>query len=100
MVTEIEQFELQYRTFLYSCWGWLKSKLYKRKVDKQDARILEVAASVKKRDGQLRRITRDLRTRVAHCTEADGGVFEVLLRTVIILSFLCNSLMVRGGAVG
>jgi len=48
MVTEIEQFELQYRTFLCSCWDWLKSKLYKRKVDRRDARILEAAVSVKK----------------------------------------------------
>ena len=79
MFTEIEQSELQYRTFLYSCWGWLKSKFYKTEVDKQEARILEAAASVKKRDAQLRRITHDLRTRVAQCTEVVGGVFEQLL---------------------
>jgi hypothetical protein len=71
--------ELQYRTFLCSCWGWLNSKHYKRKVDKRDARNLEATASVKKLDGQLRRISRDLRPRVAQCTEVDGGVFEQLL---------------------
>ena len=70
---------MHYRNFLCYCWGWLKSKFYKRKVDKRDPRILEAAASVKKPNRQLRRISRDLRTQVALCTEADGGVFEELL---------------------
>ena len=43
------------------------------------AHILEVAASIKKREDQLRRTTRDLRTRVAKCSEVDGGIFEHLL---------------------
>ena len=40
------------------------------------ARILDAAACVKKREDQLRRKTGDLGTRVAECTEADGGTFE------------------------
>ena len=42
--------------------------------------ILDAAAvCVKKREDQLRRTTRDLRTPVAKCTEVDGGIFEHLL---------------------
>jgi hypothetical protein len=57
-------------------------EVYKRKVDTPDellARILDAAACIKKREDQLRRTTRDLRTRVAKCTEVDGGIFERLL---------------------
>jgi len=43
------------------------------------AHILDAAACIKKREDQLRRTTRDLRTRVAKCTEVDGGIFEHLL---------------------
>jgi hypothetical protein len=43
------------------------------------ARILDAAACIKKREDQLRRTTRDLRTRVAKCTEVDGGILEHLL---------------------
>jgi hypothetical protein len=51
-------------------------------VDRQDkllARISDVAASIKKREDQLGRITRDLRTRVAKYAEVDGRTFEHLL---------------------
>jgi len=46
----------------------MESKYYKRKVDTPDellARILEAVGSIKEREGQFRRTTRDLRTRVA-----------------------------------
>jgi hypothetical protein len=43
------------------------------------ASILDDAAGIKKREDQLRRTTRDLRTRVAKCTEVDGGILEHLL---------------------
>ena len=55
------------------------NEIYKTKVDTADellARILDAAACIKKREDQLRRTTRDLRTRVAKCTEADGGIFR------------------------
>jgi hypothetical protein len=42
------------------------------------ASILDAAACVKKRADQLRRTTRDLSTRVAKCTEVDGGILENL----------------------
>jgi hypothetical protein len=60
----------------------MKSEVYKLKVDTRDemfARILDAAAYIKKVEVDLRRTTRDLRTRAAKCTEVDGGVFEHLL---------------------
>jgi len=57
----------------------MKSEAYKREVDTPDeflARNLYAAASIKKREDQLRRTTRDLCTRVAQCNEVDGGIFE------------------------
>jgi hypothetical protein len=55
---------------------------YKSKVETPEellARILDAAARIKKREDQLRRKTRDLRTRIAKCTEVDGGISEHLL---------------------
>jgi hypothetical protein len=43
---------------------------------------LDAAARIKKREDQLRRTARDLRTRVATCIEVYGEIFEGLLRTV------------------
>jgi hypothetical protein len=57
----------------------MKSEVYKTTADTPDellARILDAAAGIKKREDQLRRTTRDLGTRVAKCTEFDGGSFE------------------------
>jgi hypothetical protein len=71
----------------------MKSEVYKRKVDTPDkllSRNMDAAASMKIRDDQLRRTTRDLRRRVAKCTEVDGGILEHLLCTVTDMSFLCN----------
>jgi soluble P-type ATPase len=59
----------------------MKSEVYKRKVDTRDellARILDAAACIKKREDQLRRITRDLGTRFEKCIEVGGGIFDDL----------------------
>jgi hypothetical protein len=77
----------------FCLWGCTKCEVYKKKVDTRDellARILVAAAGMNKRENQRRRATRDLRTRVATCTEVDGGIFEPLLWTVRDLLFLCN----------
>jgi hypothetical protein len=82
MVTEIESFKCPDLTpldFLFV--GWMNSEVYKRKVDTRDgyqARILDAAARMKKREDQLRRTTRDLHTRVAKCVEVDV-IFEHIL---------------------
>jgi hypothetical protein len=44
--------------------------------DELHAHILDDAARIKKREDQLRRTTRDLRTRVTKFTEFDSGIFE------------------------
>jgi hypothetical protein len=57
----------------------MKSECYKRKADTRDEIpdcILGAAARIKKGEDQLRRRTRDLRTRVAKCTEVDCGIFR------------------------
>jgi len=72
MITEIELFE--YPGFCLR--GWMKSHVYRTKVDTRGellAGVLDAVASIKKREYQLRRKTRDLRT------EVDGGIFGSLL---------------------
>ena len=66
----------------FCLWCWMKSEIYVLNIDTPDellARILDAAACVKKCEDQLRRTTRELRTRIAKCTEVDGGIFEHLL---------------------
>jgi len=60
----------------------MKREVYKTKVDTPDeflASILDAAACIKKHEDQFRRTTRGLRTRVAKCTEGDGGTFGTLV---------------------
>jgi hypothetical protein len=60
----------------------MKNEVYKRKVDTPDellSRNMDAAASITKREDQLRRTTLDFRTRVAKCTEVDGGILEHVL---------------------
>jgi hypothetical protein len=79
----MELFESPDLTPLRFClWGWMKSEVYKRKVDTQDellTGILGSAGRIKKREFQLRRATRDLHPRVAKCIGVDSGIFEHLL---------------------
>jgi len=58
-------------------WGWIKSEVYGRMVRRDELfhRTLDAAASIKKREDQLRRTTRDLRSRVVKRTEIDGGIY-------------------------
>jgi hypothetical protein len=58
--------------FFFFVWAWMKSEVYKRK--ELLARTLDAAARTKKREDQLRRTARDLRTRVAKCIEVGGGI--------------------------
>jgi hypothetical protein len=77
--------------------GFNEERTLKKKYGYTDellARILDAAVCIKKREDQLRRTTRDLRTRVAKCTEVDVGIFEHLLSTVTNLSLLCNKFVI------
>ena len=65
----------------FCLWGWMKSEVNKIKLDTPDellARMLDAAGCINKREDQLRRTTRDLRTPVAKCSVFDGGILEHL----------------------
>jgi hypothetical protein len=97
MVTETKFFDSPDLTELDFClWGWMNKEVYKRKEDAWDellAQILDPAARIKKRVDQLRRTIRDLRTGIAKCTEADGGILNTQW-TVTNLSFMCNKFVI------
>jgi len=63
--------------------GWMKSEVYKEKVNARDelvAGIMNSAALIKQeRQDDLRRTTRTFAKRVEKCIEFDGGIFEHLL---------------------
>ena len=68
---------------IFVCGGWMKSEVYKEKVnsrDELDARIMNSAALLKQKcQDDLRRATRTVVKRVGKCIEVDGGIFEHLL---------------------
>jgi len=63
--------------------GWMKSKVYKEKVNTRGelvARIMNTAALIKQeRQDDLRKATRTIAKRVEKCIEVDCGIFEHLL---------------------
>ena len=67
----------------FCLWGWMKSDVYKEKVNARDelvARTMNSAALLKQElQDVLRRATRIIVKRVEKCTEVDGGIFEHLL---------------------
>jgi len=67
----------------FCLWGWMKSEVYKEKVNTRDelvARIINNAALIKQeRQDDLSRATRTVTKRVEKCVEVDGGIFEHLL---------------------
>jgi len=83
MDVEIQLFEVgAYRSD--SClWGWIKSEVYKEKVNTREelvVRITNSAALVKQeRQDDLRGATSTIVKRAEKCIEVDGGIFEHLL---------------------
>lgn len=66
----------------YCVWGWLKSEVFKRRVDTREellARIFHACAQVKECTNELRSATQQLPIRAAKCIEVGGGVFEHVL---------------------
>ena len=89
MGVEIQLFELKWSprspdiTPLDFClWGWIKSEVYKEKVNTRDefvTRIMNSAALIKQEhQDDLRRATRTVAKRVEKCIEVDAGSFEHL----------------------
>ena len=61
---------------IFLCGVWSRAKFTEGRwgtSDELHSDILNAAASTNKREDKQRRTTRDLRTRVAKCTEVDGG---------------------------
>jgi len=67
----------------FCLWGWMKSEVYKEKVNTRDelvAHIMNSAALIKQeRQEDLRRATHTIAKRFEKCIEVDGGIFEHLL---------------------
>jgi len=80
---KIQLFEVGAYRSDFCLWGWIKSEVYKEKVNTRDelvARIMKSAALIKQeRKNDLRRATRTVAKRVEKCIEVDGGIFEHLL---------------------
>jgi hypothetical protein len=83
MGVEIQLFEVGVYRSDFCLWGWMKSDVYREKVNARDelvARIMNSAALIKQeRQDDLRRATRSVAKRVEKCVEVDGGVFKHLL---------------------
>ena len=83
MGVKIQLFEVGAYRSNFCLWGWMKSEVYKEKVNTRDelvARIMNSAALIKQeRQDDLRSATRTIARRVEKCIEVDGGIFENLL---------------------
>jgi len=83
MGVKIQLFEVGVYRLDFCLWGWMKSKVYKEKVNTREesvARIMNSAALIKQEhQDNLRRATRTVAKRVEKCIEVDGGIFEHLL---------------------
>ena len=81
MGVKIQLFEVGACRSDFCLWGWMKSEVYKEKVNTRDelvARIMNSAALIKQeRQDDLTRDT--IARRVEKCIEVDGGIFEYLL---------------------
>ena len=88
MGVEIQLFEVGAYRSNFCLWGWMKSEVYKEKVNTIDelvVRIMNSAALLKhERQDDLRRATSTIVKRAEKCIEVDGGIFEHLLWTVTI----------------
>jgi len=83
MGEQIELFEVGAHSVVFCLWGWMKSDVYKEKVNTRVelvALIKNSAALIKQeRQDDLRRATRTIAKRDEKCIEVDGGIFEPLL---------------------
>jgi len=80
---KIQLFEVGTYRSDFCLWGWIKSEVYKEKLNTRDklvAGIMNRSALIKaERQDDLRRATPTIAKRVEKCIEVDGGIFEHLL---------------------
>ena len=83
MSVKIQLFEFGRYSSDFCLWGWMKSEVYKEKVNTRDelvARIMNSAALIKQeRQDDLRRATRTIIKRAERCIDIDSGIFEHLI---------------------
>jgi hypothetical protein len=83
MGVKIQLFEVGAYRSDFCLWGWMKSEVYKEKVNTRDelaARIMNSAALTKQEhQDDIRRATPTVAKMVEKCNEVDGGIFEHLL---------------------
>ena len=83
MGVKIELFEVGAYRSDFCRWGWMKSEVYKEKVNTRVelvARIMNSDALIKQeRQDDLRKATSTIAKRVEKCIEVDGGIFKHLL---------------------
>jgi len=76
---KIQLFEFGAYRSDFCLWGWIKSEVYKEKVNTRDelvARIMNSAALIKQeRQDELRIVTCTIAKRVEKCIEVDGWIF-------------------------
>ena len=80
MGMKIQLFEVGAHRLDFCLWGWMKSEVYKEKVNTRDelvvARIMNSAAVIKQeRQDDLRRAIHTIAKRAERCIEVDGGIF-------------------------
>jgi hypothetical protein len=79
MGVKIQLFEVDANRSEFCLWGWMKSEVYKEKVNTRDELVTRImnSAAVTKQECQddLRRATRTVVKRVEKCIEVEGGTF-------------------------
>jgi len=82
MGVKIQLFEVGAYRLDFCLRGWMKSEVYKEKVNTRDelvARVVNSVALIKQeRQNDLRRATSTIAKRVEKCIEIYGGIFEHL----------------------
>jgi uncharacterized heparinase superfamily protein len=83
MGMNVQLFEVGAYKSIFCLLEWMKSEVYKEKVNTRDeliARIMNSAALIMPEpEADLRRATRTIAKRSEKCIEFDGGIFEHLL---------------------
>jgi len=79
MSVEIQMFEVGAYRSNFCLWGWMKSEIYKEKVNTRDeliARIMNSAALIMREcQDDVRRAALTFAKRVEKCIEIDGRIF-------------------------
>jgi hypothetical protein len=78
MGVEIQLFEFGAYRSDFCLWGWMKSEVYKEKVNTRDELVACIINSAdlmnQERKGDRRRATLTVAKRVEKCIEVDGGI--------------------------